>query len=269
MNLPLALSDGNHFDHGRPARLPDKTADRDKWLNHKEKAKLRHLEQRAAHRKSFRKKRERSSNRLRNTYDQIKRLRATATRRAVDWQHKATTCIAEQYGTVVVEQLNITNMVKSARGTVEEPGKNVEQKAGLNRSIGQEAWGRMGTMLTYKLAHRGGTLHKVPAPGTSLRCSACGFTTPGSRRTRPRSCARTPAAASRRTPTGTRPGTSCTCTRSAMWRSRLPEGAVVRRGNASSPPPQGRWESPGFSRESTSMQGRRPGPAGGPHPTRC
>ncbi|MFF2520117.1 RNA-guided endonuclease InsQ/TnpB family protein [Streptomyces sp. NPDC058086] len=181
VNLPLALSDGNHFDHGRPARLPDKTADRDKWLNREEKAKLRFLEQRAAHRKSFRKKRERSSNRLRNTYDQIKQLRATATRRAVDWQHKTTTRIAEQYGTVVVEQLNITNMVKSARGTIEEPGKNVAQKAGLNRSIGQEAWGRMGTMLMYKLAHRGGTLHKVPAPGTSLRCSACGFTTPGSR----------------------------------------------------------------------------------------
>ncbi|MET8239451.1 zinc ribbon domain-containing protein, partial [Streptomyces sp. NPDC005245] len=36
-------------------------------------------------------------------------------------------------------------------------------------------------MLTYKTAQLGGTLHKVPAPGTSRRCSACGFTTPGSR----------------------------------------------------------------------------------------
>jgi putative transposase len=72
-------------------------------------------------------------------------------------------------------------MVKSARGTVDEPGKNVAQKAGLNRSIAQEAWGRTVTMLTYKLAHRGGTLVKVPAPGTSRRCSACGCTTPGSR----------------------------------------------------------------------------------------
>ncbi|MFF4350998.1 RNA-guided endonuclease InsQ/TnpB family protein [Streptomyces sp. NPDC001530] len=181
VNLPLALSDGNHFDHGRPARLPDATADRDKWLNADEKAKLLRLEQRAAHRKSFRKPGERTSNRLRRTYDQIRQLRATATRRAVDWQHKTTTEIADQYGTVVVEQLTITNMVKSARGTVAEPGKNVAQKAGLNRSIAQEAWGRTVTMLTYKLARRGGTLVKVPAPGTSLRCSACGFTTPGSR----------------------------------------------------------------------------------------
>jgi putative transposase len=182
VNLPLALSDGNHQDHGRPPRLPDGTADRDKWLNPNEKAKLLRLEQRAAHRKSFRKPKERSSNRLHATYDQIKQLRARATRRALDWQHKTTTAIARQYGTVVVEALTITNMTKSAQGTVEEPGRNVAQKSGLNRSISQEAWGRTVTMLTYKTARQGGSLHKVPAPNTSRRCSACGFITPGSRK---------------------------------------------------------------------------------------
>lgn len=181
VNLPLALSDGNHQDHQRPPRLPDGTADRDKWLNPDEKARLLRLEQRAAHRKSFRKPKERSSNRLQSTYDQIKQLRARATRRAVDWQHRTTTAIAKQYGTVVVEQLQITNMVKSAKGTIDNPGKNVAQKSGLNRSISQEAWGRTVTMLTYKTARHGGTLVKVPAPNTSLRCSACGFITPGSR----------------------------------------------------------------------------------------
>ncbi len=49
------------------------------------------------------------------------------------------------------------------------------------RSIAQEAWGRTVTMLTYKTARYGGALHKVPAPNTSRRCSACGFTVPGSR----------------------------------------------------------------------------------------
>nr|WP_275409249.1 transposase [Streptomyces sp. SID12501] len=181
VNLPLALSDGNHQDHGRVPRLPDATADRDKWLNPDEKARLLRLEQRAAHRKSFRKPTERGSKRLRSTYDQIKQLRARATRRAVDWQHRTTTGLARQYGTVVVEALTITNMVKSARGTTEEPGKNVAQKSGLNRSISQEAWGRTVTQLAYKTARQGGTLHKVPAPNTSRRCSACGFITPGSR----------------------------------------------------------------------------------------
>nr|WP_275409278.1 transposase [Streptomyces sp. SID12501] len=183
VNLPLALSDGNHQDHSRPAYTSEGKADRDKWLNPEEKAKLLRLEQRAAQRKTHRKPGEKTSRRLRHTYDQIKQLRATATRRAVDWQHKTTTAIAKQYGTVVVEHLQITNMVKSARGTVQEPGRNVARKSGLNRSISQEAWGRTMTMLTYKTARYGGTLHKVPAPGTSRRCSLCGFSTPGSRET--------------------------------------------------------------------------------------
>lgn len=83
----------------------------------------------------------------------------------------------------MVEALQITSMVKSAKGTIEEPGKNVAQKSGLNRSISGQAWGRTVTMLTYKLARQGGTLAKVPAPGTSRRCSACGLTPPGSRQT--------------------------------------------------------------------------------------
>ncbi|MFD0273247.1 RNA-guided endonuclease InsQ/TnpB family protein [Kitasatospora sp. NPDC127111] len=168
ITVPLALSDGNHQHHGQ-------------WLTEKEQAKLLRLEQRAARRKAHRKPGEHTSCRLANTYDQAARLRARAKRRHQDWQHQTTTAIAEQYGTVVVEQLQIANMVTSARGTIEQPGTNVAQKSGLNRAIHAEAWGRTVTMLTYKCARYGGILAKVPAPGTSQRCSACGFTTPGSR----------------------------------------------------------------------------------------
>ncbi|WP_345548552.1 transposase [Streptomyces lannensis] len=181
VNVPLALSDGNHQDHGRLARLADGTADRDKWPNLHEKARLLRLERRAAHRRSFRNPGEKISRRLTNTYAQIKRLRATATRRATDWQHQTTTYLARTYGVIVVEKLEISNMIKSARGTIENPGNNVAKKSGLNRSISQEAWGRTVTMLAYKTARNGGALHKVPAPNTSRRCSACGFITPGSR----------------------------------------------------------------------------------------
>ncbi|MBO1415091.1 RNA-guided endonuclease TnpB family protein [Streptomyces sp. FH025] len=168
VTVPIALSNGETYEH-------------DEWLTGKEKTKLLNLEQRAAQRKRHRKPGERTSRRLHHTYDQIAGLRAKAKRRALDWQHQTTTTIAQTYGAVVVEALTITNMVKSAKGTTEKPGKNVTQKSALNRSISQEAWGRTVTMLTYKTAQHGGTLHKVPAPGTSQRCSACGFTTPGSR----------------------------------------------------------------------------------------
>ncbi|MGX5181647.1 hypothetical protein ACWKT5_02255 [Streptomyces avermitilis] len=47
VNLPLALSDGNHQDHGRPPRLLDGTADRDKWLNADAELHHHHAELRA------------------------------------------------------------------------------------------------------------------------------------------------------------------------------------------------------------------------------
>ncbi|NGO69565.1 RNA-guided endonuclease InsQ/TnpB family protein [Streptomyces boncukensis] len=170
---PLALSDGSFREH-------------DPWRTPGEAERLRRLEKAKERKRRTRKKGEPTSNRLRRTYDQIAQLRATAKRRAVDWQHKTTTEIAETFSRIGVEDLAITNMVKSAKGTVEAPGTNIRQKAGLNRAIAGEAWGRTVTMLEYKAAQRGGIVVKVPAPNTSRRCSACGFITPGSRETQAR-----------------------------------------------------------------------------------
>ena len=168
VSVPLALSDGDTKTHGP-------------WLSEKEQAKLTRLERRATHRNSFRKPGDKISNRLRATYGQIAGLRARAKRRALDWQHQSTTQIAAKYSVIVVEDLTISNMVKSAKGTLENPGKNVAQKSGLNRSISQEAWGRTVELLAYKAARYGGALYKVPAAGTSQRCSACEVTTLGNR----------------------------------------------------------------------------------------
>ncbi|MCD9143508.1 RNA-guided endonuclease InsQ/TnpB family protein [Streptomyces albireticuli] len=170
ITIPLALSDGEVVEHGP-------------WPTKKEEARLLHYEQRAARRKGHRKKGRRTGRRPHKTYDQIARIRATVKRRRDDWQHKTTTSIAETYGTVVVEALSITNMVKSAKGTAEQPGENVAQKAGLNRSILGEAWGRTVQLLAYKVARRGGRLAEVPAPGTSQECAQCHTVTAGSRRT--------------------------------------------------------------------------------------
>ncbi|MCF3106011.1 transposase [Streptomyces roseoverticillatus] len=170
---PLALSDGSFREHGP-------------WLSKGEAERLRRLEKAKERKRRTRRKGEKNSRRLTRTYDQIAQLRATAKRRAVDWQHKTTTGIAVTFSRIGVEDLAITNMVKSARGTVANPGTNVRQKAGLNRAIAGEAWGRTVTMLEYKAAQRGGIVVKVPAPDTSRRCSACGFITPGSRETQAR-----------------------------------------------------------------------------------
>ena len=70
-------------------------------------------------------------------------------------------------------------MTASAKGTVEKPGKNVKQKAGLNRVILCTGWHQFEQMLTYKCRQ----VIKVPAAYTSQRCNACGHTEKDNRKT--------------------------------------------------------------------------------------
>lgn len=101
-----------------------------------------------------------------------------------DAMEKVTTAIAKNHAVVAMEDLRIKNMTASARGTVEEPGKNVTQKAGLNRSFLDVAPGRFRERLGHKLAASGGMLLLVPAHYTSQRCSRCGHISAENRKTR-------------------------------------------------------------------------------------
>ncbi len=49
--------------------------------------------------------------------------------------HRKSTRLVRKHGTLVAEDLNIETMTRFAQGTVEAPGTNVKQRAGLNRSI--------------------------------------------------------------------------------------------------------------------------------------
>ncbi len=70
-----------------------------------------------------------------------------------------------------VEDLNIGKMTRSAKGTAEQPGRNVRAKAGLNREISRSGWGLLARRLQDKAP---GRVEKVPPAYTSQRCSACG-----------------------------------------------------------------------------------------------
>ncbi|MCA2225242.1 HupE/UreJ family protein [Nonomuraea aurantiaca] len=111
------------------------------------------LERKSARQRASRGKGGPVSNRERRTYDQIARLRATAKRRAVDWQHQNTTRLARRFSAIVVEDLTITHMMASASGTMREPGRGVAQKRGLNRSIAGQAWGLAGSIIVVALAN--------------------------------------------------------------------------------------------------------------------
>lgn len=91
-----------------------------------------------------------------------------------DFLHKLSLQYAESQSIVVVEDLKIRNMIKSAKGTEEKPGKQVKQKARLNRSITQQSWGIFFKLLEYKLVERGGQLIKVDPKHTSQICNKCG-----------------------------------------------------------------------------------------------
>jgi putative transposase len=69
------------------------------------------------------------------------------------------------------EDLKITNMVRSARGTTAAPGTNVRAKAGLNRSIHAAGWGSLVRRLEDKAA---GRVERVDPAFTSQICHACG-----------------------------------------------------------------------------------------------
>lgn len=115
-------------------------------------------------------RRKRGSKRYTKALKRASMLKARQARIRKDWAHRTTTDIARKYGTVVVEKLRTKGMSKSAKGTIEQPGKNVAQKRGLNRAILNVGWFQIETMLTYKAFK----LIKVNPAFSSQTCSVCG-----------------------------------------------------------------------------------------------
>ncbi|ENW30099.1 RNA-guided endonuclease InsQ/TnpB family protein [Acinetobacter lwoffii] len=91
-----------------------------------------------------------------------------------DYLHKVTTTLSKNHAMIVVEDLKVANMSKSAKGSIEKKGKNVKAKSGLNKSILDQGWSMLVNMLVYKQQWRGGLLVKVDPKYTSQTCSSCG-----------------------------------------------------------------------------------------------
>ena len=65
-------------------------------------------------------------------------------------------------------------MTRSAKGTVEEAGKNVAAKAGLNRSLAEAAPGKRAKWVRVKAENAGRRTWAVNPAYTSQQCSNCG-----------------------------------------------------------------------------------------------
>lgn len=93
--------------------------------------------------------------------------------------HALTKKLATGFAVVALEDLNVTGMTSSARGTLDTPGKRVRQKAGLNRAILDAAPGELRRQLAYKTSWYGAKLAVLDRWWPSSKtCSDCGWQNP-------------------------------------------------------------------------------------------
>jgi putative transposase len=139
------------------------------------KRRLAHLQRQLARKVKFSENWKKCEARIAKLHAKIANIRK-------DYLQKVSTTIAKNHGLVVLEDLRVQNMTASAKGTVGKPGRNVRQKAGLNRTILDQGWGELARQLEYKLRWLGGTFLKIPPAYTSQTCYVCGNVHPGNRK---------------------------------------------------------------------------------------
>ena len=91
-----------------------------------------------------------------------------------DFLHKLTTKLCNDNSTIILEDLQVKRLAKSAKGTIKNPGHNIKLKSKLNKSIMDQGWTKFREQLEYKMAWRGGKVVAVPPQYTSQKCSRCG-----------------------------------------------------------------------------------------------
>lgn len=133
-------------------------------------------------------RKKRGSNRRKCAIQKLARARSRQARQRLEHHHQLSARLARENALVVMEELTIKNMTRSAKGTAEEPGKNVRQKAGLNREILDTAPAQLIQLIRYKVTETGGEFVDAPtrklkpsqtcppAAGLHARCWMTGFT---------------------------------------------------------------------------------------------
>ena len=148
--IPVALSDGTVYHSPLQLERTQKT--------------LKRAQQKFA-------RCQRGSKRRENAKARVNKLAAKLARIRKNNSHTISADIAKKYSVIGIEDLNIQNISKSAKGTNENPGKNIKQKTELNRSILNASWGLLIQHLEYKTKK----LIKVNPAYSSQTCSTCGY----------------------------------------------------------------------------------------------
>lgn len=89
--------------------------------------------------------------------------------------HTITRRLATSWSHIAIEDLNVRGMTTSARGTIENPGRNIKAKSGLNRALRDVSPWKFREQISYKSGWYGSELvicsRWFPS---SKRCSQCG-----------------------------------------------------------------------------------------------
>ena len=167
----LALSDGTFMDMPKPSKAELK---RLKYLQRRLARQDRTNEARGGKTAKF------ASKRRQRTLVEFNALQGRIVRRRNDWIEKTTTKLAKENILVAMEDLDVQAMTKrpKPRPNPDNPGhwlhNGAKAKAGLDRSILSNCWGRVMKRLKDKMDANGGKLVIVPAAYTSQACHKCG-----------------------------------------------------------------------------------------------
>lgn len=110
----------------------------------------------------------------RKTKARVQKLHTRIAHVRQNFLHQSSAAICKNHAVVVIEDLQVKNMSRSAKGTTDQPGERVRQKSGLNKAILDQGWAEFRRQLEYKLAWAGGQLIAVPPHHTSRTCPGCG-----------------------------------------------------------------------------------------------
>ena len=107
-----------------------------------------------------------------------------------DFVHKVSRRIINRCDVVVLEALNLKGMTRSAKGTMELPGRNVAAKAAMNRALLDSGFGLLRQMIVAKAEEAARTVVEVDPRYSSQECARCGHRAVESRRERRYLCVR-------------------------------------------------------------------------------
>ncbi|MGW5878557.1 RNA-guided endonuclease InsQ/TnpB family protein [Nocardiopsis terrae] len=111
----------------------------------------------------------------------LSRLTGRTRARRADFAAQTARVLCAENAVVVLEKLNTANMIRSARGTLEQPGRRVRQKAGLNRAILGKGWHAFKLALLNAARRTGTRIIEVNPAYTSQTCVECEHVDPRSR----------------------------------------------------------------------------------------